>query len=174
MTTRAKSGIFKPKAFFHAKDLNIAKPSSPQEALTHPSWKQAMDDEYKALLLNKTWTLVPYSSTYNIVGNKWVYKLKRNSYGSIHRYKARLVAKGFHQTPGVDYFETFSPVVKTSTIRIILTLAISKGWNIRQLDINSAFLNGKLQESVYMEQPEGYIDASKPHLCANLTKPSMV
>lgn len=115
---------------------------------------------------NRTWVLVPPTPSLNVVGNKWIFRIKRNSDGTIQRYKARLVAKGFHQHPGVDFFETFSPVVKASTIRVVLSLAVSKGWSLRQLDFNNAFLNGTLDEDVYMQQPPGYIDQSRPtHIC---------
>lgn len=81
-------------------------------------------------------------------------------------YKARLVAKGFQQTPGLDSFETFSPIVKASIIRVILTLAITYGWDIQQVDINNAFLNGELHEEVYMTQAPGFKDPNRPnHVC---------
>ena len=86
----------------------------------------------------------------NIVGCKWVFRIKRKVDGTIDRYKARLVAKGFHQQPGVDFGETYSPVVKPTAIRIVLSIAISFGWTIRQLDVQNAFLHGFLSEDVYM------------------------
>ncbi|KAH9725225.1 hypothetical protein KPL70_007794 [Citrus sinensis] len=94
--------------------------------------------------------------------NKWVFRVKQNSDGSITKYKARLVAKGFQQTEGVDYFETFSPVVKSSTVRIMLSLTAMHKWKIRQVDVSNAFLNGELTEDVYMCQPERFIDLQKP------------
>jgi hypothetical protein len=104
------------------------------------------------------------------VGCKWVYKLKHNSDGSIARYKARLVAKRFHQQQGIDFDETFSPVIKPPTVRLILSLAVSLQWPLRQLDVKNAFLHGTLKEEVYMTQPQGYIDPTHPNLVCKLHK----
>ncbi|KAL5553081.1 hypothetical protein UlMin_040482 [Ulmus minor] len=153
MVTRLKDGIVKPKIFTfvgQSKSKTIAEndtpvePTSVVEALKSVSWKNAMNVELEALQANKTWSLVPYKLEMNVVGNKWVFRIKYNADGSIQRHKARLVAKGFHQTPGIDFSKTFSPVVKASIVRVILTIAVSKNWSIRQLDINNAFLNGHL------------------------------
>ena len=94
------------------------------------------------------------------IGCKWVFRVKQNPDGSVHKYKAWLVAKGFHQQVGFDYSETFSPVVKPATIRVILMLALSQNWVIHQLDINNAFLNGILNEEVNMTQPKGFSTGS--------------
>jgi hypothetical protein len=129
-------------------------------------WRQAMADEYSALLRNGTWTLVPRIPGTNVVDCKWVYKIKRDPKGAIQRYKARLVAKGYRQQPGVDYQDTFSPVVKATTIRLVLSLAITQQWQLRQLDVQNAFLHGTLKETVYLQQPQGFVDPQKPdHVC---------
>lgn len=151
METRSKKGIFKPKAY-----LATSEPQTVSDALTHPQWKSAMHEEYSALLHNKTWSLVQLPLGKHPIGCKWVFKLKENADGSINKYKARLVAKGFHQQPGFDFSETFSPVIKPVTVRVVLTIALSYGWSVRQLDINNAFLNGSIQEEVYMTQPPGF------------------
>lgn len=109
-----------------------------------------MSQKFSALQQNGTWTLVPFQSHMNFLPNKWVFKIKRKSDGSIERYKARLVANGFHQKEGIDYTETFSPVVKHSAIRLVLSLAVTKKWPVRQLDVQNAFLHGFLAEEVYI------------------------
>ena len=124
MTTRAKNGIFKPKLYNTEKSLSLDTPSSVAEALNNHQWKQAMQEEFSALMRNQTWCLVPLQKNMKLVGNKWIYRVKQNPDGSINKYKARLVAKGLLQTERVDYQETFSPVVKAATIRIILSLAV--------------------------------------------------
>ena len=121
-----------------------------------------MDAEFTALQKQQTWSLVPPPPGANLVGYKWVYKLKLNSDDSIARYKARLVAKRFHQQPRIDYQETFSPMVKPTTIKLVLSLAVSFKWPLRQMDVSNAFLHGFLKEEVYMAQPQGYVDAQFP------------
>ncbi|RVW93071.1 Retrovirus-related Pol polyprotein from transposon RE1 [Vitis vinifera] len=154
MVTRSKNGIFKPKVY--TVDLNVEEPNTFQEAISHPKWKEAMNEEFRALMKNKTWSLVSFPTNRTSVGCKWVFKLKRNLDGSVSRYKARLVAKSYSQVPGFDFYETFSPIVKPTTIRVVLAIAVSQSWSIRQLDVNNAFLNGELQEKVYMDQSLGF------------------
>jgi hypothetical protein len=115
-----------------------------------------MDSEFGALLKNQTWHLVPPKLGVNVIDCKWVYKIKKKSDGSIDRYKARLVAKGFKQHYGIDYEDTYSPVVKATTIQIVLSIAVSKGWSLRRLDVQNTFLHGVLEEEVYMKQPPRY------------------
>jgi histone deacetylase 1/2 len=129
-----------------------------------------MDAEFQALLKNKTWHLVPPPRHKNIIGAKWVFKIKRKADGTIDRYKARLVAKGYRQRYGIDYEDTFSPVVKAATIRLILSLAVSQGWHLRQLDVQNAFLHDILEEEVYMEQPPSFEDKGKPGYVCKLDK----
>lgn len=109
MITKSKAGIFKPKTF-------LAVPINVKAALVDPRWHLAMKEEFEALQRNNTWSLVLIETAGKIVGNKWVYRVKYNPDGSVSKYKARLVAKGYHQTYGIDFFETFSPVVKPYTI----------------------------------------------------------
>jgi histone deacetylase 1/2 len=137
MVTRGKTGNLKPKVF-----LANLEPTSVKTALADSKWSQAMKDEYQALINNNTWTLVPLPPHRKAIGCKWIFRVKENPDGTINKYKARLVPKGFLQTPGFDFTETFSPVIKPVTIRIILTLAVTYKWSVQQIDINNAFLNG--------------------------------
>ncbi|KAK6152772.1 hypothetical protein DH2020_012411 [Rehmannia glutinosa] len=105
-----------------------------------------MDDEYNALMSNNTWELVLFSENMNLITSKWIFRTKFKSDGTVERLKARLVARGFQQNAGVDFFDTFSPVVKPLTIRIMFSLAITRGWKIHQVDVNNAFLKGNLKE----------------------------
>jgi histone deacetylase 1/2 len=102
----------------------------------------------------------------NVIGSRWVCKIKRHADGQVTQYKARLVARSFTQQEEIDYLEMFSPVIKPITVRLVLTIAVSYGWNIHQLDVHNAFLNGILQEEVYMAQPPGFVDPALPsHVC---------
>ena len=108
-----------------------------------------------------------------IIGCKWVFKTKYNSNGTIERHKARLVAKGFLQRYGIDYEETFAPVARQETIHMVLSLAAQKGWKVMHMDVKSAFLNGYLEEEVFVEQPQGFVIQGKEHLVYKLKKDFM-
>ena len=138
--TRLQSSIVKPKKFYdgiirYGNFCATGEPENEQEALDDPKWRAAMEVEYNALLKNQTWHLVNEKQGTNVIDCKWVYKVKRKADGTIDRYKARLVAKGFKQRYGIDYEDTFSPVVKIATVRLVLSLAVSRGWCLRQLDV---------------------------------------
>ena len=125
-----------------------------------------MNAEFDVLLRNGTWSLIAPPPNANIVGCRCVCIVKRKVDGSIERLKARLVAKGFHQQADVDFGETYSPVVKPTTIRTVISIAFSAGWSIKQIDIQNAFLHGFLSEDVYMVQPPGFLHPSFPnHVC---------
>ena len=144
-------------------------PRSFQEALLLPQWNQAMKEELCALEENCTWTLVQLPPRKKAVGSRWIYKTKFKADGSIERHKARLVARGFTQTFGVDYKETFAPVAKMNSVRVLLSVAINCGWSLYQMDVKNAFLHGELQEEVYMQPPPGY-DGIKGNMVCKLHK----
>ena len=161
------------EAYFTSLTSEICEPKNVKEALSgnkKQEWRSAMDSEYDSLMKNKTWTLVPRPPNANVVGNRWIFKIKRRGDGSIDRYKARFVAQGFTQTHGIDYDEVFSPVARGSAIRCLLALANSNDWEIHQMDVKTAFLNGELDHDVYMEQPPGYIDPNHPDYVCKLHK----
>lgn len=133
-------------------------------------WQQAMAEEFGALVKQGTWTLVPPPSHGNVIGCQWIYKIKHNSDGSVARYKARLVANGIQQSEGMDYNETFSPVIKQPTIRVVLSLAVHHHWKLKQLDVSNAFLHGLLEEEVVMRQPRGYRDSAHFNFVCKLQK----
>ena len=112
-----------------------------------------MDKEIQTLEQTHTWVLTPLPPGKRPIGCKWVYRVKLNPDGTIERYKARLVAKGYTQRERLDFSETFSPVAKTVSVRVLIALASTKGWPLYQLDINNAFLHGDLDEEVYMDLP---------------------
>jgi hypothetical protein len=125
-----------------------------------------MQEEYRALMANQTWTLVPRPPGANVVTGKWLFRHKLRADGSLERYKARWVVRGFTQRPGVDFDETFSPVVKSATIRAVLAIAAARDWPVHQMDVNNAFLHGHLVERVYCQQPTGFIYEHHPdHVC---------
>ncbi|KAM1116115.1 hypothetical protein ACFX19_006777 [Malus domestica] len=176
MVTRSKNGIVKPKAFSASigSQSPVSEPKTFKTASKVVEWQSAMQEEIDALHSQQTWSLVPLPRDKNLVGCKWVYRMKKNADGTVARYKARLVAKGYSQEEGVDYGETFCPVVKPTTIRLILALASQFHWQLRQLDVKNAFLHGVLQEDVYMEQPPGFLSTQYPsHYVCKLHKSLM-
>jgi hypothetical protein len=165
--SRGKSGFRQPVDRLNlTASLLSSVPKSVRSALVDPHWRAAMLDEFDALLANDTWTLVPRPVGVNIVTGKWIYHHKFRDDGSLDRYKARWVLRGFTQRPGINFDETFSPVVKPATVHVVLTLALSKDWPIHQMDVKNAFLHGTLSETVYCQQPSGFVDSSRPdHVC---------
>jgi hypothetical protein len=149
-----------------ASSLASPLPGTTRAALADANWRAAMAEEYKALMDNGTWRLVPRPPRANVITGKWVFKHKYHADGSLARHKARWVVRGFSQQYGVDYDETFSPVVKPATIRVVLSIAASRSWPIHQLDVKNAFLHGHLNETVYCQQPPGFVDPAAPdHVC---------
>ncbi|WKA03781.1 hypothetical protein VitviT2T_021870 [Vitis vinifera] len=133
----------------------LPEPQTYREASTDPLWQIAMKEELDALTKNHTWDLVTLPPRQSMVGCKWIYKIKIRSDGSVERYKARLVAKGFTQEYGIDYEETFAPVARISSVRALLAVAAAPKWDLFQMDVKNAFLNGDLSEEVYMQPPSG-------------------
>jgi len=129
-----------------------------------------MSEEFNALLANGMWSLIPKQPQFNIIGSKWVFCLKWDPDGSITRYKAHLVAKGFHQRPSIDYTETYSPVIKPQTIKLVLCIALSNGWPLCQMDVNNAFLHGSISEDIYMSQPPDFVNSHFPDYVCKLHK----
>ena len=148
-------------------------PRSYEEAIRsseREQWTNAMNEEYKSLRNHQVWTLCELPSNKKAVNCKWIYKIKKKACGKIERYKARLVACGYNQKPGIDYFETYSPVANFSVIRCIIAMAVEKRWRLDQLDVETAYLNGELEEEVYMKQPKGYVEEGKEKFVCKLKK----
>jgi len=159
-----------PHCFLTNHVFSDTEPSCFSEATKHCHWRDAMDIEFNTLITNGTWDLVPPTQGTSIVGSKWVFRVKCNADDSIEHFKARLVTKGYHQQPGLDFTETFSPVVKANTIHLVLSLAITRQWTIHQIDIQNAFLHGQLQEELCMQQPQSYVHLDFPHHVCRLRK----
>ncbi|MCH88333.1 retrovirus-related Pol polyprotein from transposon TNT 1-94 [Trifolium medium] len=132
-------------------------------------WKSAINTELTALLKNNTWTMTTLPPHKKAIGCKWVFKLKLHVDGSIERHNARLVAKGFTQTEGIDYIDTFSPVVKMTTVRTFMAIVAAQKWSLFQLDVNTAFLHGDLNEEVYMQPPPA-LALDQPDLVCKLQR----
>jgi transposase InsO family protein len=144
---------------------SVSLPESVAAALLHPGWKAAMECELHSIAKNDTWDMVPLPSDRKAISTKWVFRVKTNPDGSIAKLKARLVARGFQQKEGMDYTETFAPVVKWNTLRSVVALAGHHGWELYHLDVKTAFLNGTIDEDIYVEQPPGFTSPHSTLVC---------
>jgi hypothetical protein len=141
-------------------------PSCHGEAIGHQVWKDAMVEEYHSILKNDVWDIVLRPKGKSVVTSKWIYKIKHTTDGSVEKYKARFVARGFSQVEGIDYEETFDPLARYTSIPTIIALVASMGWKLHQMDVKTTFLNGEIEEEVYIEQPKGFvIHDEKSHVC---------
>ncbi|KAG8489064.1 hypothetical protein CXB51_017032 [Gossypium anomalum] len=137
-------------------NVALLEPSDYEEAVKDKRWKKAMEAELDMIHKNETWELVNRPDHQKVIGVKWVFRTKYNADGSLNKYKARLVVKGYSQQYGIDFMETFAPVARLDTIKLLFALAAQKHWKVHQLDVKSAFLNGFLREEIFIEQPEGF------------------
>ena len=168
MVTRSKKGIVKPNPRYGLLTHKVkhSEPKTVTEALKHPGWTATMNEEYGNCNEANTWSLIPYTPDMHVLGSKWVFRTKLNADGSLDKLKARLVAQGFDQEEGIDYLETYSPVVRSATVRMMLHIATVMEWDVKQMDVKNAFLHGDLTETVYMRQPAGFVDKNNPtHVC---------
>ena len=165
METRSRKQSLTPEQG-HFSLLSTVEPSSFEEASNDKSWVKAMEEELDQIQKNETWELVPRPKNKNVIGTKWVFRNKLNEEGQVTRNKARLVCKGYAQVEGIDFEETFAPVARMEAIRMILAYGCSKEIKVYQMDVKSTFLNGELEEKIYIEQPEGFqISDKKGYVC---------
>lgn len=167
--TRSKSketgeNSTKMKALYNVKNELKREPRSYQEAMNsanHEDWEKAMREELNSIKENGTWTLTDLPSNRKSIGSKWVFKTKQDENGKVVRFKARLVAQGFTQKYGVDYDEVFAPVARSTTLRVLLSIAGKKNYFAKHFDVKTAFLNGNLEEEIFMRQPPGFKTGDK-------------
>ena len=146
----------------HSCYLSQFEPKKIDEALQDADWVNSMHEELHQFVRNDVWELVPRTKDVNVIGTKWIFKNKSDEHGIVIRNKSRLVAQGYTQVEGVDFDETFAPVARLESIRILLAIASHLNFKLYQMDVKSAFLNGMLQEEVYVEQPKGFVDPHRP------------
>ncbi|KAK2429213.1 putative mitochondrial protein [Trifolium repens] len=153
ITTRRSNDVIANSCF-----VSMFEPKNVKEALTDEFWIEAIQEELNQFKRSEVWDLVPRPDKVNIIGTKWIYKNKSDEKGVITRNKARLVAQGYTQVEGLDFEETFAPVARLESIRLLLGMACILKFKLYQMDVKSAFLNGYLHEEVYVEQPKGFSD----------------
>ena len=129
-----------------------------------------MIEEFQSIIKDDAWEVVPRPEGKSVVTSKWIYKIKHAADGSVEKFKARFVACRFSQKEGIDYEETFAPVARYTSIRVIISLASVLGWKLHQMDVKTAFLTGQVEEEVYIEQPEGFVVQRKESLVCKLKK----
>jgi hypothetical protein len=147
-------------------DLLEKEPTCFEEAIQKKEWADVMTDEYQSIIKNDVWEIVPKPKSKDVVSSKWLFKIKHVVDGSIEKYKARFVTRGFSQKEGIDYEETIAHVAKYTSIRTIIALAAKMKWKLHQMDVTTTFLNGVIEEEVYIEQPRGFeVEDRKSHVC---------
>jgi hypothetical protein len=147
--------------------LRDIEPQTFAQVVDQQVWREAMVEEYESIVRNDVWEVVPGLVGKSVVTSRWLYKTKFAVDGSIEKHKARFVVRGFSQIEGVDYDETFTPVLRYTSIRSIIAIAAEMGWSIHQMDVKTAFVNGFIDEEVYIEQPQGFQEVyiEQPHTC---------
>jgi histone deacetylase 1/2 len=168
-STRERTPNVRLTGYALVADGDSITPGSYAEAIKLPEaqkWHQAMEEEFSSLQRNGTFTLVPLPKGRKAIGSRWLYKIKRLADGTVERYKARWVAKGYTQRFGIDYEDTFAPVVRPEDLRLVLALATALDLEIEPVDIVTAFLHSTVTEEIYVEQPQGFVDKERPqHVC---------
>jgi hypothetical protein len=137
-------------------DLLDEEPTCFEEVIQKKEWVDAMTEEYQSIIKNNLWEIVPRPKSKDVVSSKWLFKIKHAADGSIEKYTTRFVARGFSQKEDIDYEEKFAPVARYTLIRTIIALAAKMKWKLHQMDVKTAFLNGVIEEEVYIEQPQGF------------------
>jgi hypothetical protein len=165
VTTRSRVAHFCENYSF----VSSIEPQRVEEALQDSDWVVAMQEELNNFTRNEVWHLV-LRPNQNVVGTKWLFRNKQDEHGVVTRNKARLVAKGYSQVEGLDFGETYAPVGRLESIRILLAYATYHGFKLYQMDVKSAFLNGPIKEEVYVEQPPGFEDSEYPNHVYKLSK----
>jgi hypothetical protein len=157
---RTMRQVKKPKPFSSCMDLMCdlleKNPTFFEEAIQKKEWADALTKEYQSIINNYVWEIVPRPKSKDVVSSKWLFKIKHVVDGSLEKYKARFVARGFSQKEGIDYEETFFHVALYTSIRTIIALAAKMKWKLHQMDVKTTFLNGVIEEEVYIEQPQGF------------------
>jgi hypothetical protein len=147
-------------------NISVVKPSSFEEADKLQVWKDSMLEEYRYIIKNNVWDIVPRPKDKSVVSSKWIYKIKHVADGSVEKLKEIFVARGFTYKEGIDYKETFSPVARYTSIRTIISLAPILSWKLHQMDVKTTFLNGKIEKELFLEQPDGFVLHYKgTHVC---------
>jgi len=150
--------------------VSSIEPKNHKEALIDEYWITAMQDELEQFKHSEVWDLTPRPAESNVVGIKWIFKNKINEDGLVVRNKARLAAQVYSQVEGVDFEETFAPVARLESIRFLFGMSCALNFKLHQMDVKSAFLNGVLQEEVYVEQPKGFENSEHPNYVYKLKK----
>lgn len=171
MQTHSKIQIVKPKTKLSLTIRNTPFiPTSLNKALQDEKWLNSMCDEFNVVTRNCTFVLVPTKPNQNVIETKWIYTIKYLSNGVVDRRKSGLVARGYDQRYGLDYAETYSPVIKSTTVCVVLEQIVRLDWPILQLNVNNVFLQGTLEDEVFVSQPQGFVDKDRPHHVCRLKK----